>query len=273
MSENTLSIVLSLLFFVLLRYLEEAIKRYLLSNNDVDAQTRLLKIEIEYLRNQSTVQEKKHAEEIEKLRKEYMHEIAKAEAYARYLMDEIQKLKGSIRPEPVTTSDRLLLVCAAGQDSSICREDENAIIRAHMPYTRIINASLGLLSQEMQRRRFDGSIPKYMQLSGHAGANGFIFGAVTVSTYELTPVIQGVDTILLAGCSDVTVADHLIGAVRAVVSVREDVYSLDMANFTYSFWRAVVAGKSTSEAYEIAQLEVPAVAPFADYREETKIVH
>jgi hypothetical protein len=124
-----------------------------------------------------------------------------------------------------------------------------------------------MFTQELQRQRLAGAITKYIQISGHASANGFVFADRVLDSYKLAELISGTDTIVLAGCSGVSIADKMIGAARVVISVREDVYSLDMADFTYSFWRAVNSGRDVKSAYEIARIEVPAVASFIDYRE------
>lgn len=258
--EFLLLLVEIMLIYVTLRVGENFMRGHLRSKQDFMA------IKVAYLENEIKEQALAHQKEIQSLKAEYDQKLYHAEEYSRYLMDEIQKLKvGS--PSP-TSHDRLLLVCAADSSSSICKEDENAVIRSKMPYTRLHNATIELLSQEIQRRRLAGDQFKYVQISGHASANGFVFANRTIDAYELATVIRGAQTVILAGCSDVSIADKLIGAVQSVISVREDVYSLDMANFTYSFWRAIVAGQSTKSAYEIARIEVPAVASFVDYREE-----
>lgn len=260
-SEGLLLLIVEVIFiYIALRVVEIFIRGRLATSQD------LMSLKVVYLENQIKEQALSHQKEIQQLKDEYDLKLQHAEEYARYLMDEIQKLKtGGTSP---TSTDRLLLVCASDASTSICRDDENAILRSKMPYTRLQNATLELLTQEIQRRRLAGDQYKYIQISGHAAADGFAFSNRTVDAYELAAVLRGTQTVVLAGCSDVVIADRLIGAVQIVISVREEVYSLDMANFTYSFWRAVVAGKSAKIAYEIARIEVPAVASFVDYREE-----
>lgn len=225
----------------------------------------LMKYKVVVLEQEIVAIKKKHEEEIGELRASHSKEITYLKDYIEYLLLEIQKLKGERvndqRHSLLTPS--LLLVCG---NSAFGQQDENAITRAGMLHIRLADASFDDLAEEIQRRRLNHDLYKYVQISAHADRNGIQLKDGLANTYKLAEVLQGVELAILAGCSDIRVADKLIGSVEAVISVREEVVSELMENFSYSFWRSMNTGRSIRDSYERAKAEVPEIATYIDLR-------
>ncbi len=99
---------------------------------------------------------------------------------------------------------------------------------------------------------------RYVHFGVHSDQRG-LYLADGVATWEwLSERLDGVDVVVLAGCSNDRIADKL-RVVDAVVSVRaREIQNKDASLFVEVFWLAIGNGSSAQQAFEQALERAPA---------------
>lgn len=171
------------------------------------------------------------------------------------LKTEIKALKRPSRP--------VLLVYGVNEFGE---EDRNALRRAGVSFFRLKYASLEDLRGELHRRRSDGSLYDIVHVSSHGGEDAIILDTERVDGIELSNVLAGVRGIFLATCSNQNIADKLLGIVRYVVVIYEEIESKMASNFVFEFYRRYKADWDIEAAYYGALEIMPEASEFVDLR-------
>ncbi len=171
-----------------------------------------------------------------------------------------------VKKESVYTkiSRPVLLVYGAGP---LGDSDRNAMRRAGVPFFRLNNAKLAGLSDEIQRRRSDGTLYDIVHISAHGQDDGTIdLNGQLVNGEELSDVMNGINCVFLSTCSNHYLADKLIGVVKYVIVVYEEIAVDDAANFVYEFYRRYKTNRNIDASFAEAIAVSPSVAEFVDLR-------
>jgi len=146
--------------------------------------------------------------------------------------------------------------------------DRVAFRKAGIPFRRLNEATRSLISDELRRRRLDGTMYIWVTISAHIQPAGVILeaGSDTVPAAWWNEQLSGVEILLLNGCESIAVADDLVGLVGYVVSLAEAIPDDLAADFAYAFWRRVKAGDNAMYAFRRTIAQLPAVAEYADIR-------
>lgn len=114
------------------------------------------------------------------------------------------------------------------------------------------------LENTLDRQRLNGTPIRFVHFGVHSDQNG-LYLADGVATWQwLSERLDGVEVLLLAGCSNDRVADKL-RVVDAVVSVRaREIQNKDASLFVEVFWLAIGNGASAQAAFEQALERAPA---------------
>jgi hypothetical protein len=114
------------------------------------------------------------------------------------------------------------------------------------------------LENMLDRQRLNGTPIRYVHFGVHSDQRG-LYLADGVATWEwLSERLDGVDVVVLAGCSNDRIADKL-RVVDAVISVRaREIQNKDAGLFVEVFWLAIGNGDSAQKAFEQALERAPA---------------
>jgi hypothetical protein len=156
----------------------------------------------------------------------------------------------------------LLLICG---DDQACQLDRQALNNAKIPFQRLLQATKLVIADELNRRRQDGSLYKWLHVSAHADNSGVMLADGYADPAWWHSMLTGLEVVFLAACKTATVADALAGLVT-VVFVHEDIDTKQASQFAYAFWRHMRENNDARSSYRQAIIEVPAVAEFTDIR-------
>lgn len=146
-------------------------------------------------------------------------------------------------------------------------DDAQALRRAGVAFFRIRSASLDDLRTELQRRRSDGTLYDIVHISSHGSDLGILFGNEDlVSGSELSEVLSGVNAVFLATCNNQKIADKLVGIVKYVIVVYEDIDTALASNFVYEFYKRYKVEMNIEKSYDGAMSVMPEIAEFVDLR-------
>lgn len=158
----------------------------------------------------------------------------------------------------------LLIVC--GMDNAMCDNDRAALRRAGVSFQRLYQASEAVITDELRRRRQDGTLYPWIHVTAHADDTGIHLGPRPLSGKWWREQLSGVSVVFLAACRTSKVADEIAGIVTVIYVNNEDIDSRDASDFTYAFWRRMIEHGDPKRAYRQAIMEVPQVAEFTDIR-------
>ena len=144
--------------------------------------------------------------------------------------------------------------------------DRNAMRRAGVRFHRLVNAGFSDLREELQRKRSEGRQYKIVHISSHAGADGIQFSDGLKDGNEVSDIMDGVELLFLASCSNVRVADSILGVVDNVVVVYENVDTRDMENFVFEFYNELKLDFDIRRSFNAALSKSPSVSEFVDLR-------
>ncbi len=145
--------------------------------------------------------------------------------------------------------------------------DRNAMRRAGVSFFRLSSSTLEDLRTELQRRRSDGHIYDVVHISAHGGEGNLVLDEGAVSGMQLSDVLNGVRCVFLGTCSNQTVADKLVGVVKYVVVVYEEIKDTDAADFTYEFYKRYKEnGMNIDMAFMGALAVMPHISDYVDLR-------
>lgn len=145
-------------------------------------------------------------------------------------------------------------------------QDRQALKKAGIAFFRLRSADLETLKAELQRRRSDGNLYDIVHISAHGGGEELIFDNDSVSGQELSDVLSGVRGIFLATCSNQKVADKLVGIVKYVIVVYEEIDTNDAANFVFEFYKRYRTSQNVETSFAEAMAVLPHISEFVDLR-------
>lgn len=145
-------------------------------------------------------------------------------------------------------------------------EDAQALRKAGVTFFRIRSASLDDLRTELQRRRSDGTLYDIVHISSHGNDLGVLFENDVVDGGELGDVLSGVNAVFLATCNNQKIADKLVGIVKYVIVVYEDIDTALAANFVYEFYKRYKIELNIEKSFDGAMSVMPEIAEFVDLR-------
>ncbi len=158
----------------------------------------------------------------------------------------------------------VLLVYGTGP---LGESDRNAMRRAGVAFFRLNNAKLNGLSDEIQRRRSDGTLYDIVHISAHGQADGTIdLNGQLVTGEELSDAMAGINCVFLSSCSNHYLADKLVGVVKYVIVVYEEIQLDDAANFVYEFYKRYKVNRNIDASFAEAIAVSPSVSEFVDLR-------
>lgn len=145
-------------------------------------------------------------------------------------------------------------------------QDRQALKKAGITFFRLRSADLETLKAELQRRRSEGNLYDIVHISAHGGGEELIFDNDSVSGQELSDVLSGVRGIFLATCSNQKVADKLVGIVKYVIVVYEEIDTNDAANFVFEFYKRYRTSQNVETSFAEAMAVLPHISEFVDLR-------
>lgn len=145
-------------------------------------------------------------------------------------------------------------------------EDRAALRKAGITFFRLRSASLDDLRTELQRRRSDGTLYDIVHISSHGSDTGILFDSEMVGGDELGEILSGVRAIFLGTCNNQKIADKLVGIVKYVIVVYEEIDTKLAANFVYEFYRRYKAEMDIEKSFDGAISVMPEISEFVDLR-------
>lgn len=145
-------------------------------------------------------------------------------------------------------------------------EDRQALRKAGITFFRLRSASLDDLRTELQRRRSDGTLYDVVHISSHGSDKGILFDSELVDGNELGEILSGVRAIFLGTCNNQKIADRLVGIVKYVIVVYEEIDTKLASNFVYEFYKRYKAEMDIEKSFEGAISVMPEVSEFVDLR-------
>lgn len=161
-------------------------------------------------------------------------------------------------------SIRTLLICG---DEESCEADEAQLQRARISFRKLERATLDDIERELQRRRIDGTLYRWVHISAHGSRAGFSLGNNEMMTTEwVADHFEGIKVVFAASCDSVDAGDALVGIVDSVVVVYGRRGSGLISTFANVFWREMAETGNARNSYRTALTEVPQLRPFVDLR-------
>jgi hypothetical protein len=192
-------------------------------------------------------------------------ELADAKERIQFLEGQ-QSQQPSAEPAPPAGPDFPLLAIF-GPDQAITAADEAALNQSGIPFKCIYHATPELVAAELARRRRANELYPWLHIATHAGPEGLLLmGGEVVPREWWNKQLGGIEGVFLAGCTDVAIADWLIGVCKWVLSFTVDVDNELTRQFALVFWGALAEGKGPRAGYRAACRAVPALARVSDFR-------
>lgn len=120
--------------------------------------------------------------------------------------------------------------------------------------------------EEIQRRRHDGTLYRWLLISAEGTPRGIQLADGVKNREWWQPVLEGVQTVMLANCEGQATSDVIAGLVDRVVLFYGERKSADVSAFVYAFWREMAKIDNADRAFRIAVGEVPAIKRWVDIR-------
>ena len=211
-----------------------------------------------------------HAQSIAKLRTEYEAKIDALQEQVRFLLGELaasrkeleKRTQGTLlHPQELplyAVTAPLLLI--GGTDPKILENDRNALQRAGADFVTVRDATKEEIKRRMQRAREDHKPFRHVHVSAHGTDEAVQLVDGPADGKWWNDVLVGVEVVFLAACHSSGVGDWLAGKNRVVVEMDSNVQDELAYQFTYLFWRSVLAGRGADEAFAMARTELPAIA-------------
>lgn len=131
-------------------------------------------------------------------------------------------------------------------------------------FSRLYPVTLDSLERKLNRDRVNGTPVRYIHFAVDSGPEGLVFQDGIATGLWLSQRLSGVEVAVIAGCKSDVVGD-LLGVVRAVVTMREEIRNSDAAVFTEVFWTGIGNGLTVDRAFEDALDRCPPeVAEFVE---------
>lgn len=166
-------------------------------------------------------------------------------------------------PSPATGRPVLLVY----GDDKFGESDRNALRRAGVAFFKLSSGNLEDLRTELQRRRSDGRMYDVVHISAHGGGGNLLLDGTQATGIQLSDVLSGVRVVFLGTCNNQLIADKLIGIVKYVVVVYDDIKENDAVDFTYEFYkRYKVNTFDIDRAFSETLVVMPHISDFVDLR-------
>jgi hypothetical protein len=105
-----------------------------------------------------------------------------------------------------------------------------------------------------------------VHIASHGESTGLFLDSDLVSGVELSEILSGVRAVFLGTCSNQKIADKLVGVVKYVIVIYEEIDTNLAAQFVYEFYKRYKGLLDIEAAYAGAILVIPEVAEFVDLR-------
>lgn len=260
---------LGIVFLTILIFnVPERLSNLLKSDEERAALGNMIKLQSEIIAWKSRVSELERLLELERQRNSQL------EKALHILETEVNTLKGTLSSveysvkslegtQLLTKQKATLLVMG---DSAFGEEDRNALRRAGVLFHRLVDGTFSSLKDELQRKRQEGRQYKVIHISSHADKTGVQFNDELVSGRRLSDVLDGVELLFLASCSNISVADEILGVVKSIVVVYEEIDSESMQSFVYNFYNELKKEFDILRSFNKALELTPSVSEFVDLR-------
>lgn len=182
----------------------------------------------------------------------------------RIQFDELKLNVKNLEGSTLLTKQKATLLVMG--DSTFGEADRNALRRAGVLFHRLIDGSFQSLKEELQRKRQEGRQYKVIHISSHAGATGIQFSDSVVSGENLSDILDGVELLFLASCSNIKIADDILGVVKYIVVVYEEIDNESLQNFVYNFYNNLKTDFDVNGSFNKALSLTPSVSEFVDLR-------
>ena len=193
--------------------------------------------------------------------------LAEAQARIKYLEGRLAQYETTDRADDAAQPPDFPLLAVFGPDEAITQADETALNQSGLAFKCIYHATRELVAAELARRRRARDLYRWLHVATHAGPEGLLFGAGEVASRDWwNKQLAGVEGVFLAGCTDVAVADWLIGVVGWVISFTVDVDNELARQFALVFWTGMAEGQGPRASYRAACRAVPGLAKTSDFR-------
>ena len=180
------------------------------------------------------------------------------------LLEQLHK-QNIIKVESTTIVARPVLLVYGSKEFG--EADRNALRRAGIVFFRLAGARLSELQEEIQRRRSDGTLYDIIHFAAHSiDGGGIDLNGEIVDGVQLSNVLSGVRGVFLSTCSNYQIADRLLGVVKYVVIIYEDITNEDASNFVYEFYKRYKVERDIEASFNGAIAVLPNIAEFVDLR-------
>lgn len=210
---------------------------------------------------------KARVSELERLLEEERRRYSLLEKQFAELKINIEKIElnvKSLEGSALLTKQKATLLVMG--DSSFGETDRNALRRAGVLFHRLTDGSFQELKEELQRKRQEGRQYKVVHISSHAGKEGILFSDDIVSGSELSNILDGVELLFLASCSNISISDDILGIVKKIVVVYENIDNESMQNFVFNFYNNLKIDFDVEKSFNVAISLTPEVSEFVDLR-------
>jgi hypothetical protein len=177
---------------------------------------------------------------------------------------EVQATAAPVESSPLRKLSRPVLLVYGVDEFG--QQDRDAMRRAGVSFFRLRSASLEDLKTELHRRRSDGNLYDIVHIASHGESTGLFLDSDLVSGVELSEILSGVRAVFLGTCSNQKIADKLVGVVKYVIVIYEEIDTNLAAQFVYEFYKRYKGLLDIEAAYAGAILVIPEVAEFVDLR-------
>ena len=226
------------------------------------------------LENKEVTQLKDRIRTLESYAKDLENKVRSMELLVNTLIERITKVNNrqleplqeeikTLKIQPKRPAHPVLLVYGVNEFGE---QDRNALRRAGVSFFRLKYANLDDLRVELHRRRSDGNLYDIVHVSSHGGNEAIVLDTDKVDGIELSNVLSGVRGIFLATCSNQNIADKLLGIVRYVVVVYEEIETKMLSDFVFEFYKRYKADWDIEGAFNGALTVMPEVSEFVDLR-------
>ncbi len=262
-------LVLAITFLTVLIFnVPDRLANFLKSDEEKAALSNMIKLQSELIAWKSRVSELERLLALERERNISLEfQVKKIEHDAMLLRVKLEELEvnvGSLEGSQLLTKQKATLLVMG--DSAFGEEDRNALRRAGVLFHRLVGGGFIELREELQRKRQEGRQYKIIHISSHAGREGIQFSDEIVSGRKLSDILDGVELLFLASCSNINVADEVLGVVKEVVVVYEEIDSEQMQVFVYNFYNELKKDFDILKSFNKALELTPSVSEFVDLR-------
>lgn len=200
---------------------------------------------------------------LEEERRRYLS-LEKQFAELKFNLDMLEMNVKSLEGSTLLTKQKATLLVMG--DGAFGETDRNALRRAGILFHRLVDGSFQSLKEELQRKRQEGRQYKVVHISSHAGKEGVQFSDGVISGNELSNILDGVELLFLASCSNINISDDILGIVKKIIVVYENIDNESMQNFVFNFYNNLKIDFDIEKSFNVAISLTPEVSEFVDLR-------